>query len=170
MDVVYPGALESKAQFTEDIAEMREQIRKQASRFQELRLKRIEEPGKYLIYLVLSWWRFSCCLISSDVWLTPVYTVLDAFFGTEDLALANVDVMTDISMAPTAFTRYTVAPSTASRTSKRSSRSKRKLERKAGSGRKGTVDEEEYLLKSVGKLVDRFKNTRGIFRSPYLAW
>lgn len=167
-DVVYPGALESKTQFTEDITEMREQIRKQASRLQELRLKRIEEPGK-CIYLVPSWWRFSCCLISSDVWLTPVYIVLDAFFGTEDPALANVDVMTDVSMAPTAFTRYTVAPSTVSRTSKRSSRSKRKLERKAGSGRKGTVDEEEYLLKSVGKLVDRFKNIRGIFRFPYLA-
>lgn len=95
--------------------------------------------------------------------LDLVYAVLDAFFGTEDPALANVDVMTDVSMAPTAFTRYTVAPSTVSRTSKRSSRSKRKLERKVGSGRKGTVDEEEYLLKSVGKLVDRFKNTRGIY-------
>jgi len=66
-DVVYPGALESKTQFTEDITEMREQIRKQASRLQELRLKRIEEPGKCLIYLVLSWWRFGCRLISSDV-------------------------------------------------------------------------------------------------------
>ncbi|KAF5354980.1 hypothetical protein D9756_005531 [Leucocoprinus leucothites] len=127
-DVVYPAALESKAQFTEDITEMREQIRKQVNRIRELRIKKIEEP--------------------------------DAFYGTEDPALVNVDVMTDVSMAPTTFTRYTVAPSTASRTSKRSSRSKRKLERKAGSGRKGTVDEEEYLLKSVGKLIERFKNTQ----------
>ncbi|KIK60852.1 hypothetical protein GYMLUDRAFT_244010 [Collybiopsis luxurians FD-317 M1] len=85
----------------------------------------------------------------------------DEFYGVEDTALHNVDVMTDVSMAPTAFTRYTVAPSTASRTSKRSSRSKRKMERKVGSGRKGTVDEEEYLLKSVGKLVVRFSATRG---------
>lgn len=83
--------------------------------------------------------------------------------------MANVDVMTDVSMAPTAFTRYTVAPSTAavSRASKRSSRSKRKMERKVRSGRKGTVDEEEYLLKSVGKLVERFKNTQGpVFKFP----
>ncbi|PFH52192.1 hypothetical protein AMATHDRAFT_74468 [Amanita thiersii Skay4041] len=85
----------------------------------------------------------------------------DAFYGTEDPTLHDVDVMTDISMAGTAFTRYTQAPSTASRTSKRSSRSKRKLERKVGSGRKGTVDEEEYLLKSVTKLVSRFRTTRG---------
>ena len=30
-----------------------------------------------------------------------------------------------------------------------------------GSGRKGTVDEEEYLLRSVNKLVDRFNSTLG---------
>ena len=39
---------------------------------------------------------------------------------------------------------------------------KRKLERKVGSGRKGTVDEEEYLLKSVTKLVARFNTTKGM--------
>ena len=87
--------------------------------------------------------------------------MVDAFYGAEDVDLHNVDVRTDVSMAPTTFTRYTVAPSTASRTSKRSSRSKRKLERKAGSGRKGTVDEEEYLLRSVTKLVERLKTTQG---------
>ncbi|KAL0568757.1 putative elongator complex protein 1 [Marasmius crinis-equi] len=84
----------------------------------------------------------------------------DEFYGVEDTALHNVDVMTDVSMAPTAFTRYTVAPSTASRASKKSSRSKRKAERKVGSGRKGTVDEEEYLLKSVTKLMSRFNATK----------
>ncbi|KAI0752776.1 IkappaB kinase complex IKAP component [Daedaleopsis nitida] len=85
----------------------------------------------------------------------------DAFYGVEDTDLHNVDVMTDISMAPTMFTRYTVAPSAVSKTSsKRSSRSKRKLERKVGSGRKGTVDEEEYLLRSVSKLVTRFNTTQ----------
>jgi len=85
----------------------------------------------------------------------------DSFYGTEDTDLHNVDVMTDVSMAPTMFTRYTQAPSSAaSRTSKRSSRSKRKMERKVGSGRKGTIDEEEYLLKSVSKLVGRFTTTQ----------
>jgi hypothetical protein len=36
------------------------------------------------------------------------------------------------------------------------------MERKVGSGRKGTVDEEEYLLRSVNKLVDRFNSTLGM--------
>ncbi|KAG6809392.1 hypothetical protein H0H92_000447 [Tricholoma furcatifolium] len=80
----------------------------------------------------------------------------DAFYGTEDVALHNVDVMTDVSMAPTQFTRYTKAPTAVSRSSKISSRSKRKMERKVGSGRKGTVDEEDYLLKSLTKLTARF--------------
>jgi hypothetical protein len=43
---------------------------------------------------------------------------IDAFYGIEDTALHNVDVMTDVSMAPTAFTRYTAAPSTMSKRSK----------------------------------------------------
>lgn len=34
------------------------------------------------------------------------------------------------------------------------------MERKVGSGRKGTVDEEEYLLKSITKLVGRFSATQ----------
>jgi elongator complex protein 1 len=100
----------------------------------------------------------------------------EEFYGTEDLAMHNVDVMTDAS-AFTAFTRYTAAPtaSAASRTTKRSSRSKRKMERKVGSGRKGTVDEEEYLLKSLTKLASRLVTAQGnvprhdnfaLFRKP----
>ncbi|KAI5890064.1 IkappaB kinase complex, IKAP component [Schizophyllum commune H4-8] len=80
----------------------------------------------------------------------------DAFYG-EEANLHNVDVMTDVSMPATAFTRYTVAPSMSSKASKKTSRSRRKAERKAG--RKGTVEEEEYLLTSVGKLVARFNAT-----------
>ncbi|KAF8132053.1 pol II transcription elongation factor [Boletus edulis] len=94
----------------------------------------------------------------------------DAFYGTEDTNLHNVDVMTDVSMAPTAFTRYTAALSVTSKTSKRSSKTKRKMERKVGSGRKGTVDEEEYLLKSISKLVARWTVTQGEIRKllPHL--
>ncbi|TRM68918.1 IKI3 family-domain-containing protein [Schizophyllum amplum] len=80
----------------------------------------------------------------------------DAFYGEEG-NLHNVDVMTDVSMPATQFTRYTIAPSTSSKASKKTSRSRRKAERKAG--RKGTVEEEEYLLTSVGKLVARFNGT-----------
>lgn len=45
MDIIHPGALESRAQVAEDINEMREQLRKQLNRIQELRIKKVEEPG-----------------------------------------------------------------------------------------------------------------------------
>ncbi|KAL1719857.1 IKI3 family-domain-containing protein [Schizophyllum commune] len=91
----------------------------------------------------------------------------DAFYG-EEANLHNVDIMTDVSMPATAFTRYTAAPSTSSKASKKTSRSRRKAERKAG--RKGTVEEEEYLLTSVGKLVARFNATLDEIRAllPHL--
>ncbi|KAJ7252430.1 IKI3 family-domain-containing protein [Mycena haematopus] len=136
-DVIYPGALESRTRISEDIGEMREQLRKQFQRIRELRVKKAEEP--------------------------------DAFYGADDANLYNVDVMTDVSMPATAFTRYTVAPTSMSKSSKRTSRSKRKIERNAG--RKGTADEEEYLLKSVTKLVGRFNATQADVRQllPHLS-
>ncbi|KAJ6497417.1 pol II transcription elongation factor [Mycena sanguinolenta] len=135
-DVIHPGALESRARISEDIGEMREQLRKQLQRIRELRVKKAEEP--------------------------------DAFYGADDPNLYNVDVMTDVSMPATAFTRYTAAPTSMSKSSKRTSRSKRKIERNAG--RKGTVDEEEYLLKSVTKLVGRLNATQADARQllPHL--
>ncbi|KIJ49936.1 hypothetical protein M422DRAFT_74490 [Sphaerobolus stellatus SS14] len=79
----------------------------------------------------------------------------DAFYGNDDPSLANIDVMTDVSNPGTMFTRYTIAPSSMSDRSRRTSRSKRKIVRNAG--RKGTVEEEEYLLKSLTKLVGRLE-------------
>lgn len=46
-DILYPAALESRAQISEDIGEMREQLRKQVNRLHELRLKKVEEPGSH---------------------------------------------------------------------------------------------------------------------------
>ena len=100
---MYPGALDSRTQIAEDLNEMREQLRKQLARIRELRVKKVEEPGVYLC-------RRNICFCLSQV-------SSDAFYGVEDETLHNVDVMTDISMAPTAFTRYTVAPSAVSRSS-----------------------------------------------------
>jgi elongator complex protein 1 len=48
-EVIHPGALESRAQLAEDINEMRDQLRKQVHRLQELRIKKVKEPGGFLI-------------------------------------------------------------------------------------------------------------------------
>lgn len=44
-DIVYPAALGCRAQISEDLGEMREQLRKQLDRIRELRVRRVEEPG-----------------------------------------------------------------------------------------------------------------------------
>ena len=49
--------------------------------------------------------------------MTDDVAATDAFYG-EEANLHNVDVMTDVSMPATAFTRYTAAPSTSSKASK----------------------------------------------------
>ncbi|KAF7350896.1 polymerase II transcription elongation factor [Mycena sanguinolenta] len=85
-DIIHPGALESRARISEEIGEMREQLRKQLHRIRELRVKKAEEP--------------------------------DTFYGGDDPNLYNVDVMTDVSMPATAFTRYTAAPTSMSKSSK----------------------------------------------------
>ena len=108
---MHPASLESRAQISEDLTEMREQLRKQVIRLRELRIRKVEEPGE--------------CSALGDLsapWITPYADPdrrTDAFYGVEDNpALANVDVMTDVSMAPPAFTRYSVAPTSASRSSR----------------------------------------------------
>ena len=44
-EIVYPGALETKSQLSEDLGEMRSQLSKQMARFRELRVKKVEQPG-----------------------------------------------------------------------------------------------------------------------------
>lgn len=83
---------------------MKEQIRKQLVRLRELRIKKIEEPGEFVDYCIRD---------------TASATLIDMFYGNEDeTGMHNVDVMTDASAPATVFTRYTVAPTSASRTSR----------------------------------------------------
>lgn len=108
----------------------------------------------------------------------------DSFYMTEG-DLHNVEMMTDAgdSVMSTAFTRYTAAPSATSRGSRyillsllvdyilnhvlrQTSKSKKKADRKRG--RKGTVDEEEYIVASIAKLVGRLDQIRGMISRPII--
>ena len=50
---MHPALLESRAQISEDIGEMREQLRKQVARLRELKIKKIEEPGEINSFTVV---------------------------------------------------------------------------------------------------------------------
>jgi elongator complex protein 1 len=57
------------------------------------------------------------------------------------------------------FTRYT--PQTAgSRGTRASSKTRRREERKRARGKKGTIYEEEYLVNSIGRLIQRVQDVR----------
>ena len=79
----------------------------------------------------------------------------------DDVSLAN----TEASTSATLFTRYTGAGRTTTgslntQTSRRSSKNRRREERKRARGKKGSVYEEEYLVHSIGRLVERVDSTR----------
>ena len=47
---MHPASLESRAQISEDLTEMREQLRKQVIRLRELRIRKVEEPGECSVF------------------------------------------------------------------------------------------------------------------------
>ncbi|CAE6502632.1 unnamed protein product [Rhizoctonia solani] len=77
----------------------------------------------------------------------------DGYFGREEPNLHNVDALTDAS-GISQFTKYTKALT--GTTAKRSQKSSKKAARKAG--RKGTANEEEYILASLVKLNQRLEH------------
>ena len=126
------GLIEAMSSMTELIAECKAQINAQVPRVQELRRKKEEDPLAFY----------------------------DGDGGAE-----NPDIPDDISIAPTdasttggtLFTRYTNRSSgtLATNATKRTSRNLRREERKRARGKKGSIFEEEYLVNSIRRLIER---------------
>ena len=123
---------------TELLAECKAQINAQVPRLRELRVKKVEEP-------------------------------LEFFDGGGQAS--GVDVPDNISLVATdastagggsLFTRYTnrTSGTLGTNATRRTSKNRRREERKRARGKKGSVYEEEYLVNSIGRLIDRI-NTIG---------
>lgn len=87
------------------------------------------------------------------------------FYGANGFIM---DAPDDVSVAPSDasttqsfFTRYTGKTGETARTgeSRRTLKNKKREERKRAKGRKGTVYEEEYLIRSVGRLIERLNSS-----------
>jgi hypothetical protein len=48
-EIIDPAVLEARNQITEDLTEMREQLQKQVTRLRELRIKKVDEPGLFIL-------------------------------------------------------------------------------------------------------------------------
>lgn len=134
-EVVDPSILEGFGTIAELLADCKGQIESQLKRLRELREKKLNDPY--------------------------------AFYG-EDGEL-NENIPDNVSIAPSEtstkesfFTRYTGKTSGTAKTgaSRRTAKNKRREERKRARGKKGTIYEEEYLIGSVGRLLERLENTK----------
>lgn len=129
--VIDVGLVEGMASMTELLADCKSQINAQVPRIRELRTKKAEDPL--------------------------------AFFDGE--GIEGADIPDNVSLAPTdasttgggsLFTRYTNRTGTVgTNATRRTSKNRRREERKRARGKKGSVYEEEYLVNSVGRLIER---------------
>lgn len=134
---IKPSLVNTQETMMDEADEMEEQVAKQLARLDELRKAKLAAP--------------------------------EAFYLEESLennpALDNVDVSSEATTAFTQFTRYTQRASTFASSAmtgaskKQSKRSKRKAAMKEASGKRGTVNEEVYILASIGRLAERVQNT-----------
>ncbi|PGH27475.1 hypothetical protein AJ80_00715 [Polytolypa hystricis UAMH7299] len=137
-EIVDTALADAMGSMTELLADCKAQLNAQVPRIQELRALRAADPLGY--------------------------------FGGDPTMLIGAgcggDIPDNISLAPTdattmagrsMFTRYTGSTTA----SKRSSKNRRREERKRARGKKGTVYEEEYLVNSVRRLVERVNGAVG---------
>lgn len=126
-----PGLMEGFNQISELLADCNSQINSQLARLRELREKKLQDPF--------------------------------AFFGgntnaQESEILDNVSIApSETSTAPSFFTQYTGKTGGTAQTgaSRRTAKNRRREERKRARGKKGSVYEEEYLINSMGRLIER---------------
>ncbi|EAZ63697.2 RNA polymerase II Elongator subunit [Scheffersomyces stipitis CBS 6054] len=114
------------------LADCKGQMNSQLRRLRELRAKKAEDPYSF-------------------------YGVPDELDTPDNVSVAA----SETSTTPSFFTRYTGKTSGTAKTgaSRRTTKNKKREERKRAKGRKGTIYEEEYLIKSVGRLLERLEQT-----------
>ena len=127
-DVIDPALSEAFGVTSETLAECKGQLAAQTARIVELRQKNLNDPLAYLD------------------------------------GVAEADAPDNVSLAPTnastsasLFTRYTgnTLGTALTGETRRTSKNRRKDERKRARGKKGSVYEEEYLMNSIRRLVER---------------
>lgn len=130
-EVVDPCLGEGFGTVAELLADCSGQVNSQLRRLRELRQKKQEDPY--------------------------------AFYGQEteqadDISIAASETSTKESF----FTRYTGKTGGTAKTgaSRRTAKNKRREERKRARGKKGTIYEEEYLVQSVGRLIERLEQAK----------
>lgn len=140
--VIDASLVDGMASTTELLADCKAQLTAQVPRIRDLRAKKAQDPL--------------------------------AFFAGEAAGGGGADIPDDVSLATTTttdastmggtlLTRYTNRSSgtIGTNATRRTSKNRRKEERKRARGKKGSVYEEEYLVNSVGRLIERVNGVNG---------
>lgn len=130
-EVIEPALGEGFGVIAELLADCKSQVNSQLKRLRELRQKKKDDPY--------------------------------AFYGQETMQADDVSIApSETSTKESFFTRYTGKTGGTAKTgaSRKTAKNKRREERKRARGKKGTIYEEEYLVKSVGRLIERMDQTR----------
>ncbi|KAK5661443.1 hypothetical protein OQA88_11344 [Cercophora sp. LCS_1] len=134
------GLTEAFSSSTEFLADCKEQLKAQVPRILELRKKAKEDP--------LAFYEGEYGRAGEDI--------------PDDISIA---ASSRVSTSASLFTRYTgkqgSVGTVGSNVSRATSKNRRREEKKRARGRKGTVYEEEYLVNSVRRLVERVEATNG---------
>ena len=135
--VIDTGLTDAFTSTTELLADCKSQLQAQVPRLRELRRKKEQDPL--------------------------------AFYTGDAAAADGVDIPDNVSLAPTDattsagtfMTRYTghTNGTLNTQTTRRTSKNRRREERKRARGKKGSVYEEEYLVNSIGRLIERVNAT-----------
>lgn len=133
------GLADALSSTTEFLADCKAQLKAQVPRIIELRRKAVEDP--------LGFYEGDVRGGGGDI--------------PDDVSVATSRVSTSASL----FTRYTGKAGSVgtlgSNVSRATSKNRKREEKKRARGRKGTVYEEEYLVNSVRRLVERVEGTHG---------
>lgn len=141
-EIIDPALVEGFNQISELLSDCRSQLSAQLTRLRELREKKELDPMGYF----------------------------DGIGG------GDVDIPDNVSIAATSqastsgqslFTRYTGKTGGTAQTgaTRRTAKNKRREERKRARGKKGSIYEEEYLVSSIRRLIERVNETRVDARS-----
>ncbi|KAK7204599.1 RNA polymerase II Elongator subunit [Myxozyma melibiosi] len=141
-DIIDPALVDGFNQISEFLSDCRSQIAAQLARLRELRAKKALDPLAY-------------------------------YDGIGD---GDADVPDNVSIAATSqastsgqslFTRYTGKTGGTAQTgaSRRTAKNRRREERKRARGKKGSIYEEEYLVNSIRRMIERVNETRSDARN-----
>lgn len=137
-EVIDPGLTDAFTSTTELLADCKSQLQAQVPRLRDLRQKKEQDP-------------------------------LAFYTGDAAAGEAGADFPDNVSLAPTDattsagtfMTRYTghTNGTLNTQTTRRTSKNRRREERKRARGKKGSVYEEEYIVNSIGRLIERVNGT-----------